>query len=177
MNDDLYKQSFDTAINELSELVKELNDLDDRRETVSERILKVRRGVIALSPLIGEDPKNIERKFPELFPNVIPPDTGLTEAVRKILMSSAQPLTPTGVRSELEKAKFDLNKYKNPLASIHTTLKRLAETDGFQVVNNDSVTRYWRVLRLKRRLTPLGQLIPVIESRAPLPHQSKNNSE
>jgi hypothetical protein len=59
---------------------------------------------------------------------------GLTDACRSILKSTESDLTPTDVRDSLEQSGFDLGKYENPLAVIHTTLKRLAEQGEVTIV-------------------------------------------
>jgi hypothetical protein len=55
---------------------------------------------------------------------------GLTDACREILKASKEPMTPTEVRDVLIKMGYDLKKYKNALASIHTILKRLGSSSG-----------------------------------------------
>jgi hypothetical protein len=51
---------------------------------------------------------------------------GFTDAVRQA-MSAGMRMTPIEVRDELANNGFDLARYSNPLATIHTILKRLLE--------------------------------------------------
>jgi hypothetical protein len=142
IDDNLYKETFNTAINELSDLMEQREKLDDLREELSERITKVRRGVLALSPLVGEEPKSVENKYPHLFPDLIPSDIGLTDAVRKVLQSAGNHLTAVGVRTELKATGYDTDRYKNVLASIHTVLKRLVEGGEATTGSINDVTAY-----------------------------------
>lgn len=50
---------------------------------------------------------------------------GLTDAVRAVLQAAGHPLTAVEVRDQLGAMGFDLSRYSNDLASIHTVLKRL----------------------------------------------------
>jgi hypothetical protein len=127
MDDNLYKQTFDAAIKELSALTEERESLDKRREELSDRIEKVRSGVLALSPLIGVDPQNIEKQYRKLFPILLSSEVGLTDAVRKILRTNSKFMTALQIRMELKTAGYDTDKYQNILSSIYGVLKRLVD--------------------------------------------------
>jgi hypothetical protein len=148
VDDNLYKQTFDTAIQELSDLMEERENLDNQREEITARIAKVRRGVLALSPLVGEEPKSVETKYPHLFPELIPPDIGLTDAVRKVLQVNNIFLTPVKVKTELKVVGYDIDRYKNILASIHTILKRLLDAGEVESGSVNEVTAYkWKQVK------------------------------
>src|SRR5215831_15452550 len=66
------------------------------------------------------------------LPNV---PLGLTDACRLVLRNAVEPLTALGVRDRLAAIGIDLDKYSNPLASIHTVLKRLHE--GGEIAERD----------------------------------------
>jgi hypothetical protein len=53
---------------------------------------------------------------------------GLTDACRLVLQNAPAPLTAVGIRDRLQQIGFDLDRYANPLAAIHTTLKRMTES-------------------------------------------------
>jgi hypothetical protein len=59
---------------------------------------------------------------------------GLTDACRAVLRSARAPLTPAEVRDRLAGIGFEVGGYANPLAAIHTTLKRLAEAEELKIV-------------------------------------------
>ena len=97
----------------LADARQELDRLRALRFEVDLRIAKLERTISGLATLCGE---------PDIAPQ------GLTDACRSVLQSTtAYQLTPIEVRDELKKMGFDLSRYENPLAVIHTTLKRLAE--------------------------------------------------
>jgi hypothetical protein len=128
MTETSYKRTYKLAIDELTKLMEQYEDLEGQMETLRRRINTVRRGVYGVAALCGVNP---EKEYPDLFPRTLSSDTGFTDAIRQVLKSKGKfaYFTPVGVRDELKTMGFDLSKYKNPLASIHTTLKRL-ETRG-----------------------------------------------
>lgn len=155
VDDKLYKETFDAAIAELTELMRKREMLENSREMLNARIAKVRRGVLALSPLVGEEPTGVENKYPHLFPELIPPDIGMTDAIRKVLQSAGTFLTPVGVRTELKTTGYDTDRYKNVLASIHTVLKRLAESGEVETeITNDVMAYKWKVMKRGNTFDP-----------------------
>ena len=69
---------------------------------------------------------NPQEKLAELTElNEILGPSGLTDAVSIAVRSNLEGFTAVQVRDMLEAMKFDLSKYSNALAAIHTTLKRL----------------------------------------------------
>lgn len=115
-----YKVMMNKAVLELDDLVEELEVLDDKREKVQRRIFSLRDLIFALSNVLGEDPYKTR---PELFPELIEPETGFTDAVREVLSDEYQ--SPVDIRDELKRRRFNLEKYRNPLAAIHQILSRL----------------------------------------------------
>jgi len=53
---------------------------------------------------------------------------GLTEAIRILLRKHAKAMTPANVKLGLEILGFDLDRFKNPSAAIHTTLIRMSKS-------------------------------------------------
>jgi len=66
---------------------------------------------------------------------------GLTEACRTVLRSAGRPLTALELRDRLVSVGFDLERYSNALASVHTVLKRLTESGEAGVKERDETTR------------------------------------
>ena len=58
---------------------------------------------------------------------------GLTDACRLVVRGAGVPVTPADVRQRLHSIGFDLSKYANDLAAIHTILKRLNESGELRV--------------------------------------------
>ncbi|OLE52243.1 MAG: hypothetical protein AUG51_18990 [Acidobacteria bacterium 13_1_20CM_3_53_8] len=67
---------------------------------------------------------------------------GLSDACREVLKASDKEMTAMDVRDALIRTGYDLSKYSNALASIHTTLKRLAGSDEVRMVESDEATTY-----------------------------------
>ena len=70
---------------------------------------------------------------------------GFTDAIRMVLSNNpSHSANAIHVRNLLEKSKFDLSGYSNPLASIHTILKRLAKQGEVtvDVVNGEPFYRW-----------------------------------
>ncbi len=71
---------------------------------------------------------------------------GFTDSVRQVLRANRwAEATPIAVRDMLAQAGFNLSAYNNPLASIHTILKRLAERGEVTTSVKDGQTCYrWK---------------------------------
>ena len=105
MTTEEYRRALDAAIREYESLGQQRQDIDKRLSDLAQTIS-------TLSRLCG------------LTPTV---PWGLTDACRVVLRSGL-PMTPTDVRDRLLSIGFDLSKYSNELAGIHTVLKRLNES-------------------------------------------------
>ena len=72
----------------------------------------------------------------------------LTECCRDILTRSYEWMSPLQVRQSLHAAGFDFSEYKsNPSSSIHTTLKRIAESGQAESrydINSDETLYRWK---------------------------------
>ncbi|MDX6559147.1 MAG: hypothetical protein QOF72_2196 [Blastocatellia bacterium] len=145
-NEEQFEASFDLAIDELDSLMSEREALDEKRDAIDQRISKLRRGVIGLGALCGLTGETIRTSHPELFPDdPFGQDTGLTDAVREVLKTNEGFMSPVAIRDYLKKTKFDIGKYKNALASIHTVLKRLRFQDEVQDSIREGRTIYrWK---------------------------------
>jgi hypothetical protein len=109
MSKDDYRRALDAAVREYEALIAQHAELDAR-------IAQLRHSIGALTKLCGYEP-------------TVP--FGLTDACRLVLRNSETPLTALEVRDRLRTIGVDLDKYTNPLASIHTVLKRMH--DGGEV--------------------------------------------
>ena len=142
MTEMTYKKSLDAALKELSDLMEQREEMEVALEKVDDRITGLQMTVDSLSGLLNIDPKE---KYPHLFPDEISPDVGFTDAVRDVLRSAPGHIhmTPVEVRNRLIEKKFNLRKYKNALASIHTILKRLYEMGEVTSLNMDEGKRIY----------------------------------
>jgi hypothetical protein len=101
-----YRMALDAAVREYEALTRQRSELDGR-------IAQLAQTIGNLSKLCG------------LVPTV---PWGLTDACRMVLKAAGHPLTAIEVRAQLEAMGFDLTRYSNELAAIHTILKRLSDS-------------------------------------------------
>lgn len=103
MSKDDYRRALDAAVREYERLLGEHTALESR-------IAQLKHSIAALTKLCGYEP-------------TVP--LGLTDACRLVVRNATAPLTALDVRDRLHSIGVDLDKYSNPLASIHTVLKRM----------------------------------------------------
>lgn len=101
-----YRQALDAAIREYEGLGAQRREIDDRLGQLAQTIGTLNR-------LCG-------------FVSTV--QWGLTDACRVVMKNSGRAMTPMEVRDRLESIGFDLTKYTNSLAAVHTVLKRLNES-------------------------------------------------
>jgi hypothetical protein len=120
-----YGHTLEAALKELTNLMAERETLDEKREVLHQRIMKLRSAVRGLADLC--DIEDIEEEHRALFPDEwADTDVGLTDAIRQVLRSHQDAyLSPVFIRDRLADVGFDIKTHKNILASIHTVLKRL----------------------------------------------------
>ena len=129
---DDYRRAFETA-------KLEFEALGDQRRAIDRRLTELAQTMASLSRLCG------------YVPTV---SWGLTDGCRMILMSTGRPMMPTEVRDALTACGFDLTKYTNELAAVHTVLRRLNEAGEIRMVDHESgkygflysSSRSWNVL-------------------------------
>lgn len=113
MVDDTYKAAFKKAKLDFVFAQKELGETNKRKAELETRIASLRETVIALGRMCGEE-------FDEADA------LGLTEAIRQTFMAAPNVMmTAQNVRDRLDILGFNIGKYGNALASIHTVITRL----------------------------------------------------
>jgi hypothetical protein len=105
MSKDDYRRALDAAVREYEALVAQQSELEAR-------IAQLRHSIAALTTLCGYEPTVA---------------LGMTDACRLVLRNAEAPLTVLEIRDRLKTIGVNLDKYSNPLASIHTVLKRMHE--------------------------------------------------
>ena len=135
MADELYKETLEAAKSEMESLLDDEVTLDVQLSTVRSRIEVLRKTIMSIGDLLGED------REPEAI--------GVTDAIRAALKTKPENyLTPRAVRNALQSASFPVKNYKNLLAVIHTTLKRLEEQGEVEPLVRDNKTYYkWAGLK------------------------------
>jgi chromosome segregation ATPase len=106
-----YKTELETAREELADMFREKEELETR-------IARQQRKVAALAVLSDESEDTDDLLALGLG--------GLSSACRSVFRASTTKLlTPVEIRDRLRQLQFPIHEYKNILASIHNTLKRL----------------------------------------------------
>jgi hypothetical protein len=103
----------------LAAAIKEYEALGDERRDIDQRLAQLAHTIGTLSKLLG------------LTPTV---PMGLTDAIRLVIRGAGVPMTPVDVRDRLHAIGFDVSKYSNDLAAVHTILKRLNESGELRVI-------------------------------------------
>lgn len=123
----------DAYLTELRALLAERQKLDKRIS----RVEKVLRGMI---DLLDTDEEQME--YIEKLDDIRPP-AGLTEAILQVLQSQSdknKALFPTEIR---DLVKSYLLNHSNEMASVHTTLKRIAKNNpAVEIVEKDGKAAY-----------------------------------
>ena len=123
-NADSYRKAFEDVQSELEDILEEDSRLADRRGEIEHRTESLRKTGEGLGLLLGE--------------NVSKETIGLTDAIRELLKENRDDwYSAIFVRHFLRKKEFPVDDYKQPLAVIHTTLKRLQEQGEIKLVESD----------------------------------------
>jgi hypothetical protein len=134
MTDGHYKDSLEAAKTEMETLLNEQTQIEQRAAYILSRLQVLRKTVLSLGELLGE----------EFEPETV----GITQAIRKVLRDSQDDkgsyISPTMVRNALQRDSFPLSDYKNALAVIHTTLKRLEDQGEVEATTANNGKVYYR---------------------------------
>jgi hypothetical protein len=110
VSDESYRRALEDALREYETILQQRADLDVRRAQLLQTI-----GTLS--------------RLCKLVPTV---PLGLTDACRMALRAAGHPLTAAEIRDQLGAMGFEWSAYSNPLASIHTVLKRLQQAGEVQ---------------------------------------------
>ncbi|MGO8813841.1 MAG: hypothetical protein ACLQVG_04140 [Terriglobia bacterium] len=135
---DSEKKMIEIQFQKLAEAVSERQKIE---ETIGRHEAAV-RGLLALV----EDEKELIGYLEKLEDTIRP--VGFTNAVRDVLQRTTEKLSATEVKDGLSKIGFNVDGYSNPLASIHTVLKRLLVAGEVETGTRDGKTTYsWKGIR------------------------------
>ncbi len=120
-----------------------LRKLVANREKLNLEIERISALIAANANFLPEEERAV--RLQELEQLVADPP-GFTDSVRNVLRTNPEcAVTATDVRDLLAEAGFTLSAYSNPLASIHTILKRLAERGEVTTITDNGQTYYrWK---------------------------------
>ncbi len=112
MTQEDYRRALETA-------AREYETLGAKRREIDQRLAELGQTIGTLTKLLG------------LTPTV---PMGLTDAVRMVVRGAGVPMTPVEVRDRLQAVGFDVSKYTNDLAAVHTILKRLNDAGELRFI-------------------------------------------
>jgi hypothetical protein len=137
MSVEFYKTAFKAAVEELSSLTEQYERKVREEEALEDRMEKVRAGAVSLATLAGMDFQKVQDEYPSLFAGQPDPRIGITDAVREVLRSSPDMLTPLEIRDRVYRLSPTIAGHKNPLASIHAVIRRFMDTDQVVMATTD----------------------------------------
>ena len=104
---------------------QELERLTEEEKRITVRKAQLHETMKALAPLF----------CPELLPEI--KSMSLADAIRLVIKNAQRPVSTLEIRSKLKDWGYDLSQHENPLASIHTALKRMEATEELSLVEED----------------------------------------
>src|SRR5580698_140500 len=104
-----------------------------KRQKLDQKIARLQAVVGDLQNLCTErDQSNFENRVDRVIKADLA--VGITEAARVILKENFFPMTASEIKEKIEARKLNLARYSNPLAVIHTILKRLVQGGEIRIV-------------------------------------------
>ncbi len=130
----------DKYAKDLEQAEAKLERLEAEREELEERITEAKSAVVHLSALSGVDVAK------EIVANV-----GLSATCELALKMAGSPMTVPRIKRLVADLGYDIDRHKNPLASIHSTIRRLQEREKVRSVVKDGNTAYEWVRDFKKK--------------------------
>jgi hypothetical protein len=123
-------KNYDRALREAEQ---DLARLLVQREQIDRKVARLQAVISDLQDLCAE---LIQKHFDREVDQVIKADLkmGITELSRLILKEKFFPMTASDLKKSIEARKLNLSRYSNPLAVIHTVLKRLVQSGEVKVI-------------------------------------------
>jgi hypothetical protein len=103
---------------------QELDEIKVKEREMAYRKAKLNESVTALKPLVFKHTWDINT-------------LGLSDAIRFVFSNTKRPLSALDIRAKLEDLGYSLDGFDNPLANIHTAIKRMNETNELSPVDSD----------------------------------------
>ncbi len=104
-----------------------------KRQKIDHKVARLQAVISDLENLCAElDQKDFEKRVDRVIKADL--TVGITESARVILKEKFFPVTASELKESIEARKHNLSPYSNPLAVIHTVLKRLVQSGDVRVV-------------------------------------------
>jgi DNA-binding transcriptional regulator GbsR (MarR family) len=105
----------------------------EQRQKIDHKVARLQAVVSQLQDLCAElDQKHFARRVERVVKADL--TMGITELARVILKETSLPMTASDLKERMQARKLDLSRYSNPMAVIHTVLKRLVQSGEAKVV-------------------------------------------
>jgi hypothetical protein len=117
---------------QIEEAWADLHMFERIQRNITSNIDSLRELIRATANMLPDEERGTELMLLDIFKH----PTNITEAVKVVLYVArlkAQRLTPVQVKETVEKRGFSLSTYSNPMASIHTILRRMKEANPPEV--------------------------------------------
>ena len=104
-----------------------------KRQKIDHKVARLQAVISDLENLCAElDQKHFEKRVDRVIKADL--TVGITESARVILKEKFFPMTASELKESIEDRKHNLSTYSNPLAVIHTVLKRLVQSGEVRMV-------------------------------------------
>ncbi len=103
------------------------------RQKIDHKVARLQGVISHLQNLCADlDQKHFQKRVDRVVKAGL--KVGVTDLARVILKETFFPMTASDLKKSMEARKLDLSRYSNPLAVIHTVLKRLVQSGEVKVV-------------------------------------------
>lgn len=116
-----YQRLIEDSVARFSDLMRQHRRLDAEIARLEKEIVRRRKTLRWVAAHLRQNNLTPAATVPEI--SIAP--TSFMDAVRRVLRSYPIWLTPARVRDLLDVVGFDIGRYRNPLADVHVTLRRL----------------------------------------------------
>jgi hypothetical protein len=127
---------------QILEAKKRLVQLVREQQKINQEINDLRELIRANANFLPDEERDVQLMFLEIFKS----PANMTEAVRlSIFIASmySKRITPLEAKSLAESVGFDFSEYSNPMASVHTILKRMKEANPPSIDYDEDTDTYW----------------------------------
>lgn len=124
-----YTAWYENAKSELHKVEEEKAGLQRSIALCDQQIGVLVQTMNAIAPLVGAAPLKLHASQEAEAAG------GMTNSIRAVLTEAGEPLTASEIRDRLESKGIDVKSYSNPLANIHTILRRLTESKAVETTH------------------------------------------
>jgi hypothetical protein len=129
----------------------ELQGLLTEKANIEQKIEAVQQTIKILEAVYVDDPEAVPISLADLL------NVGLTDRVRMVFRTTTKlAVSPTEIRDAVVSGGFDFGSSPNPMAAIHTIIKRLKESGEITEIPTSEGKKYRGIGTLERKKIPYG---------------------